>query len=145
MRIIQWALALSAVALAALSVAACGAKKPDGPPTPLVAAARPLQKDVVDWDDYVGRFEAIQDVQVRPRVSGQITRIAFREGVEVKKGQFLFEIDPRPFQAALAQAEAQAARAQATLTNAQAERARAAELLKARAVSQEEFEQKQAA
>ena len=132
-------------ALSALALAACGAKRPDGPPMQTVAAARPLQRDVTDWDDYVGRFEAIQDVQVRPRVSGQITKIAFREGVEVKQGQFLFEIDPRPFEAALAQAQGQAARAQATLANAQTERARAAELLKARAVSQEEVEQKVAA
>jgi RND family efflux transporter MFP subunit len=133
------------VMLAALSVAACGAKKAEAPPTPLVATSHPLQRDITDWDDYVGRFEAIQDVDVRPRVSGQIVRIDFREGVEVKKGQFLFEIDPRPFQAALAQAQGQAARAQATLTNAQSERARAATLLQAQAVSHEEYEQKQAA
>ncbi len=133
------------VMLVALVVGACAARKPDPPSAPLVAASRPLQRDVIDWDDYVGRFEAIQDVQVRPRVSGQITRIDFREGVEVKKGQFLFEIDPRPFRAALAQAEAQAARATATLANAQAERTRAASLLETQAVSREEFEQKVAA
>jgi RND family efflux transporter MFP subunit len=131
--------------LVALGLGACAAKKPEAPPTPLVATSRPLQRDVTDWDDYVGRFEAIQDVQVRPRVSGQITRIDFREGVEVKKGQFLFEIDPRPFRAALAQAEGQAARAAATSINAKSERARAATLLEAQAVSHEEYEQKQAA
>jgi len=131
-------------AMAVLTVSACGGRRPGPPPAPLVAVSRPLQRDVTDWDDYVGRFEAIQDVQVRPRVSGQITRIAFREGVEVKKGQFLFEIDPRPFQAALAQAQGQEARAAATLTNAQSERARAAVLLQAQAVSHEEYEQKQA-
>ena len=136
---------LALAALAALFLAACAAKKPDAPPTPLVAVSKPLQKDVVDWDDYVGRFEAIQDVQVRPRVSGQITRIAFREGVEVKQGQFLFEIDPRPFRAALGQAQGQAARAAAAYANAQAERTRAAALLQDHAVSQEEFEQKDAA
>jgi RND family efflux transporter MFP subunit len=128
-----------------LSLTACAAKKADAPPAPLVAVSRPLQKDVVDWDDYAGRFEGIQDVQVRPRVSGQITKIAFREGVEVKQGQFLFEIDPRPFQAALSQAKGQEARAAATLANAQSERARAETLLQGRAVSQEEFEQKVAA
>jgi RND family efflux transporter MFP subunit len=137
----SWPLA----ALASLALTACAAKKAAAPPTPLVAVSRPLQKDVVDWDDYVGRFEGIQDVQVRPRVSGQITKIAFREGVEVKQGQFLFEIDPRPFQAALNQAKGQEARAAATFTNAQTERARAEALLQARAVSQEEFEQKVAA
>jgi RND family efflux transporter MFP subunit len=131
--------------LVALLAAACGPKKPPAPPPPTVAVAHPLQRDVVDWDDYVGRFEAIQDVQVRPRVSGQIQRIDFREGVEVKAGQFLFEIDPRPFQAALARSKADAARAAATLANARTELARAQELLKVQAVSREEYEQKVAA
>ena len=131
--------------VAALSAAACAPKKPPPPPQPTVAVAHPLQRDVTDWDDYSGRFEAIQDVQIEPRVSGQITKIAFREGVEVKKGQFLFEIDPRPFRAALAQAQGSAASAVATLANARTEFARAGELLKVRAVAKEEFEQKQAA
>jgi len=131
--------------LVALATAACGPRKPPPPPPPTVAAAHPLQRDVIDWDDYVGRFEAIQNAEIRPRVSGQVTRIAFREGREVKKGQFLLEIDPRPFRAALAQAQAQAARAQATLANAQTELARARLLLQTRAVSQEEYEQKLAA
>lgn len=131
--------------ISAALLAGCGKDKPAGPPPQMVAVARPLQRDVVDWDDYVGRFEAIQDVQVRPRVSGQITRIAFREGVEVAKGQFLFEIDPRPFRAALAQAQADVARAGATLANAGTELARARELLAAQAVSREEYEQKLAA
>jgi RND family efflux transporter MFP subunit len=130
------------VVLFALAVGGCGAPKGEAPPPPLVAAARPLQRDVTDWDDYAGRFEAIQDVQVRPRVSGQITRIDFRDGIDVKKGQSLFEIDPRPFQAALEQAQGQAARAAATLTNAQSERARAETLLQSQAVSHEEYEQK---
>jgi RND family efflux transporter MFP subunit len=140
-----WWASWPATALASLTLTACAAKKAEAPATPLVAVSRPLQKDVVDWDDYAGRFEGIQDVQVRPRVSGQITKIAFREGVEVKQGQFLFQIDPRPFQAALNQAKGQEARAAATFTNAQTERARAAALLQTRAVSQEEFEQKVAA
>jgi RND family efflux transporter MFP subunit len=131
--------------LIAISATGCGARGPPPPPPPVVAAAHPLQREVVDWDDYVGRFEAIQDVQVRPRVSGQVTRIAFREGVEVKRGQFLFEIDPRPFRAALAQAQGQAARAEATLANAKTELARAKELLQVQSVSREEYEQKLAA
>lgn len=131
--------------LVALSAGGCAREKPAPPPPPTVAVAHPLQRDVIDWDDYVGRFEAIQDVQVRPRVSGQVTRIAFRQGVEVKEGQFLFEIDPRPFRAALARAQAEAARAAATLANARAEHVRARELLQSRAISIEEAEQKQAA
>ncbi len=131
--------------LVAISAAGCRQDRLSAPPPQIVAAAHPLQRDVVDWDDYVGRFEAIQDAQVRPRVSGQITRIAFREGVEVKKGQFLFEIDPRPYRAALARAQGEAARAAATLANARTEFARAKELLESQAVSREEYEQKLAA
>jgi RND family efflux transporter MFP subunit len=130
--------------LVTLTAAGCAKPKPPPPPAPTVAVAHPLQRDVTDWDDYSGRFEAIQDVQIQPRVSGQITKIAFREGVEVKKGQFLFEIDPRPFAAALAQAKGSEASAAATLANAQTEFARAGELFKVRAVAKEELEQKQA-
>jgi RND family efflux transporter MFP subunit len=131
--------------LVALAATGCHAPKPPPPQPPAVAVARPLQRDVVDWDDYAGRFEAIQDVSVLPRVSGQITRIAFREGVEVKEGQFLFPIDPRPFRAALGQAEGQEARAKATLVNARTELARARELLQVQVDSREEYEQKLAA
>src|SRR4051812_2248746 len=104
-----WRASWPLTALASLTLTACAAKKADAPAMPLVAVSRPLQKDVIDWDDYAGRFEGIEDVQVRPRVSGQITKIAFREGVEVKRGEFLFQIDPRPFQAALDQARGQEA------------------------------------
>jgi RND family efflux transporter MFP subunit len=132
---------LSGAALAAL-LGACSNAPPPPPAPPLVSVAYPLQRDVVDWDDYVGRFEALQDVEVRPRVSGQITRIGFRDGAKVSKGQFLFELDPRPFQAALAQARAEEARAAATLVNARSEFARVKQLLAENAVSREEYEQK---
>jgi RND family efflux transporter MFP subunit len=124
---------------------ACGNAPPPPPPAPLVSAGYPLQRDVVDWDDYVGRFEAIQDVEVRPRVSGQIVRIGFRDGLNVRKGQFLFEIDPRPYAAALAEARADEAGAAATLANARTEFAREQALLGANAVSREEYDQKLAA
>ena len=134
----------SGAALGAL-LAACGNAPPPAPPAPLVSAGYPLERNVVDWDDYVGRFEAIQDVEVRPRVSGQIVRIGFRDGLKVGKGQFLFGIDPRPYAAALAQARADEARASAALANARTEFARGRELLSANAVSREEYEQKLAA
>jgi RND family efflux transporter MFP subunit len=129
----------------ALVVTACAPEPPAPPPPPTVSVANPLQRVVTDWDDYVGRFEAIQDVQVMPRVSGQVTRVGFREGVEVGRGQFLFEIDPRPYRAALAQAEAEVARARATLLNARQEAARSRTLLASNAASREEFEQRTAA
>src|SRR3569623_595937 len=131
----------SGAALAAL-LAACSNAPPPAPPAPLVSAAYPHERDVADWDEYVGRFEAIQDVEVRPRVSGQVVRIAFRDGLRVGKGQFLFEIDPRPYAAALAQARAEEARAAASLANARTELARAQGQLAATAVSRAEYEAK---
>jgi RND family efflux transporter MFP subunit len=131
-------------AFAAL-LGACGNAPPEAPPAQSVSAGYPLQRNVVDWDDYVGRFEAIQDVEVRPRVSGQIVRIAFRDGLKVSKGQFLFEIDPRPYAAALAEARADEAGAAATLANARAELARAQALLGAKFVSRADYDRKLAA
>ena len=130
--------------LAGLTAAACAkADKPAAPP-PTVTVSQPLQKEVVDWDDYVGRFEAVDQVDVRPRVSGYLQTIGFKDGEIVKKGQLLFVIDPRPFQAALDQAKAQAERAQATLTNARTALTRGQALLAARAISQEELDNRQA-
>jgi RND family efflux transporter MFP subunit len=126
-------------------VAACSNAPPPAPPAPLVSAGYPLQRSVVDWDDYVGRFEAIQDVDVRPRVSGQIVRIGFHDGLKVSKGQFLFELDQRPFAAALAQARADEARAAAALVNARAEFARAGALVRDGFLSRAQYDQKQAA
>ena len=126
----------------AIFCTSCGDGSPPPPPVPVVSVSQPLQRNVVDWDDYVGRFEAIEDVEIRPRVSGTVTRIFFRNGDDVQKGEPLFEIDPRPYRAALAQAEAETARARATLTNAQSELARAKTLLDLEAISKEEYETK---
>lgn len=147
----QWAvrriIALPDAALAAaltIALAACSPAAPPPPPKPHVSAAVPLQRQVVDWDDYVGRFEAVQDVEIRPRVSGTVESVNFREGVEVAKGQVLFTIDPRPYRAAAAQARAELAKAEALVTNARTELARAQNLVDAQAISREEFETKQA-
>jgi RND family efflux transporter MFP subunit len=129
----------------ALLVGACSSPQPKAPPPSPVVAATPLERRVVDWDDYVGRFEAVQDAEVRPRVSGQILRTMLQPGQHVRQGQPLFEIDPRPYRAALAQAQAEVARANAVLVNARQERVRAADLFKAQATSREELEQKEAA
>lgn len=129
-------------ALAALVLlAGCGGgQAPPPPPTPQVTVATPLQRDVVDWDDYTGRFEAPQDVELRPRVDGVITGIHFRDGQDVGKGQRLFTIDPRPYLARLNSAQAQVAKAQAALTNARQVTARSQALASAQAVSKEELE-----
>lgn len=125
-----------------VALAACSKSAPPPPPAPQVTVALPLQRDIVDWDEYVGRFEAIQDVELRPRVSGTIDTVLFANGQRVRAGEALFTIDPRPYAAALAQARAQAAKAQAALTNARSELARADKLLAAQAISKEEYETK---
>jgi len=129
---------------AALALSSCSNATKPPPPLPQVTVALPLQRDVVDWDEYVGRFEAIQDVELRPRVSGTIDRILFANGQHVRQGQPLFIIDPRPYAAALAQAQAQVAKSNAALVNARSELARADKLLAAQAISKEEYETKQA-
>ena len=132
---------------AALALSACGGGE-SGPPqqgAPPVTVSQPLVQQVVDWDEFVGRFEAIQDVEVRPRASGYLQGVHFRDGEFVRKGQLLFTIDARPTEAALAQARAQLAQAQATLANARTELARSQSLASQRAASQEEVESRQAA
>jgi RND family efflux transporter MFP subunit len=132
---------LAAASLAAISLSACAGKKtPPAPPPPTVIVAHPLQKQIVDWDDYVGRFEAIDSVDVRPRVTGYLQSIGFRDGQVVRKGQVLFVIDPRPYQAALEQAKGQEAHAAAALQNAKIELARAEKLLAAKAISEQEYQ-----
>ncbi|MEA3043905.1 MAG: rane fusion protein multidrug efflux system [Sphingomonadales bacterium] len=127
-------------------LAACGSgEKAAAPPPPPVTVAAPLVREVVDWDDYVGRFEAIESVAVKPRVSGYLQAVHFRDGDFVRRGQLLFTIDPRPAQAQLDQARAQLARAEATLVNARTELARSRALAADRAASVEEVEQRTAA
>ncbi|MFV4649248.1 efflux RND transporter periplasmic adaptor subunit, partial [Mycobacterium tuberculosis] len=91
-------------------------------------------------DDYVGQFIAVDSVDVRPRVSGYLQSVAFKDGQTVKKGQLLFVIDPRPYQALVDQSKAQVARQEATLANAKAQRARSETLLAAHAVSQQDYD-----
>ena len=117
----------------------------DGQPLPTVTVAEPLQKQVVLWDDYVGRFEASQAVEIRPRVSGALVAIHFRDGDMVRKGQLLFTIDPRPFRATLAEAQARVASATTALSLARSELARANRLIADQAVSAEEVDSLRAA
>ena len=118
----------------------CGAKTPPPPSTPAVTVAMPLAMNVIDWDDYVGQFTAIDSVDVRPRVTGYLLGVGFKDGDMVKKGQTLFTIDPRPYEAAAEQARGQVARAAATLVNARGELARGRTLLAAHAISQQSFD-----
>ncbi|MDG6348834.1 efflux RND transporter periplasmic adaptor subunit [Luteimonas sp. 8-5] len=141
-------LALSLAAAIALVVAGCDTNAQEAghmPPPPAVSVATVLSKPVHQWDTFNGRVSAVESVELRPRVSGYVQRVAFDEGQEVKKGDLLFVIDPRPYQAALDQAKAQLQRARAEARLAQAQDARAQTLIEARAISREEFETRKAA
>lgn len=109
-------------------------------PPSVVTVATPLSGMVTDWDDYVGRFEASQAVEVRPRVSGQLVGVHFKDGDIVRRGQLLFTIDARPFTAALAETQAQVASASTALSLARSELARATRLIADEAVSAQEVD-----
>jgi RND family efflux transporter MFP subunit len=132
--------AIAAAASLALFAAGCVKKKPPPAPPPTVFVSKPVQRRMVDWDDYVGRFVAINSVDVRPRVSGYIQSIRFTDGQIVHKGQVLFVIDPRPYEAALTQAKGQEGHAEATLANAKVELVRAEKLLADHAISEQEYQ-----
>ena len=111
------------IAAVGLTIAANPASA-QGPASPPVTVATPLTAKVVDWDEYTGRFEAVNRVVLRARVSGYLQKIDFQDGQLVKKGDLLFQIDPRPFKVAHASAEAQlqSARAEQHRTVAQLKR-----------------------
>jgi RND family efflux transporter MFP subunit len=121
-------------------LAGCSQAAPSAPPPPGVTVAATLEREINEWDEFSGRLEAVDAVEVRPRVSGYIQRIAFAEGKEVKKGDVLFEIDPRPYAADLerAEAELQQARTRAALAAKEVERAE--KLVAVQAISREEFD-----
>ncbi|MGE5524099.1 MAG: efflux RND transporter periplasmic adaptor subunit [Rhodospirillaceae bacterium] len=130
---------LAAVFLLVL-VSACSRETPPAPPPPTVSVANPLLKNVVDWDEYIGHFEAPQSVELRARVTGQVTQILFRDGQDVRKGQPLFVIDPQPYKAELDQARAAVESAKATRENAVSIEARSAILEEKHTVSKEKLE-----
>jgi len=109
-----------------------------------VDAAQVIVRPVRQWDEFSGRTAATDAVDVRARVSGYIDRIAFKEGGEVKAGDLLFVIDPRPYRAAYDSAVAQLAHARATEQLAQEEEQRAQRLIAGNAISREEFDMRHA-
>jgi len=125
--------------LAVLVISACG-KTPDtaaSMPAAKVSVAKVLEQPVNEWDEFTGRLEAPETVEIRPRVSGQIDEVAFTEGALVKKGDLLFQIDPRPFQAEVRRLEAQLAQARATATRSENEAQRGERLRQSNAISAE--------
>src|SRR5580700_4990410 len=126
-------------------LAACGQSQSQpqaAPPPPQVTIAKPTSKMIADQDEYVGRFVAVESVEVRARVPGYLEAIHFQDGQMVKAGDLLFTIDRRPFQIALAQAQASLAQAKATLAFAESDLARAQGLAIGSVITQQTFDQR---
>jgi multidrug efflux system membrane fusion protein len=128
------------VGLLMLALAACGQKTPPPAPPAAVTVAEVKEQEINEWDEFTGRIEAVDAVDIRPRVSGYIQRVAFAEGKEVNKGDVLFIIDPRPYQAELARADAELQRARTRAALAAKEVVRAERLVAVQAISREEFD-----
>jgi multidrug efflux system membrane fusion protein len=132
-----WPLPLALAA--ALMLSACG-QAPEATqqmPAAQVSVAEVIEQPINEWDEFTGRLEAPESVDVRPRVSGFIDRVAFDEGSLVKKGDLLFQIDPRPFQAEVKRLEAQLQQARASQTRTLSEARRGERLRKSNAISAE--------
>jgi RND family efflux transporter MFP subunit len=125
----------------AIVVAGCkGPGAPPPPPTPGVTVSRPLQRDVIEWDQFSGYLSSPKTVTVNARVSGLVVQAPFQEGAIVHAGDLLFKIDPRPFQADLDNKEAAVAQAKATTEKTKADFERSTVLLKAEVVARADYD-----
>jgi len=138
------ALSLAVLSLAALTLGR-DKQPPAAPPLQAVTVAEVPEREINEWDEFTGRLEAVDQVEIRPRVSGSITRVTFAEGKEVKKGEVLFEIDPRPYQADLDRAQAELERARSAAALAASEVERASRLVHLQAISREEYDSRTSA
>jgi len=129
-----------AVALCILSTGCKQSTQAPALPPPPVTIATPIHKEIVEWDEYTGRTEAIESVDVRPRVSGYIDQISFKDGQLVKPGDVLFVIDPRPYQDVLDQAKANLQDAEALRQLKVANFARAEKLFQNKVTAKEEYD-----
>src|SRR5437879_1309703 len=132
------------IPLVALALTSCGDKPP--PPAaaaaPPVTVAQPVKRTVTDWDEFTGRFEAVEEVQVRARVGGFVTSVEFRDGAIVRAGDLLYVIDARPFEAVALQADGQLSDARAKAELAKRELDRALTLVQTSAVSESIVDQR---
>jgi multidrug efflux system membrane fusion protein len=128
----------------AVALAGCSdSQKAAAPPPPTaVTVANPVKRSIVDHDDYVGRFVAVDSVEIRARLSGYLSRIDFQDGQMVNKGDLLFTVDRRPFQIVLDQARANLELAKANLAFAESDLARGQELLRNKTITEQTFEQR---
>ena len=124
-------------------VSGCSKSLPARTPTPpQVTVVQPITREVVEWDEYIGRLESPETVEVRARVSGYLDKVHFKEGKEVKKGDLLFTIDPRPYQAEYDRADADHQRALSQAELAKNDFERAKRLIATKAISEEDFDTK---
>jgi RND family efflux transporter MFP subunit len=130
-----------AVFLAGCEKNASFARDATAPPPPEVSVSKPISRDITDYFEFPGQTAAVGEVEVRARVTGYLLKVCFEDGQEVKKGAFLYEIDPRPYQADLDRAEGDLARLNALLNKAKADLLRAERLRPSGAMSQDEYEQ----
>jgi RND family efflux transporter MFP subunit len=113
-----------------------------GPPPPAVTVATPVQRTVVDQDEYVGRFVAVNSVEIRSRLAGYLSEIHFKDGQMVKEGDLLFTIDRRPFEIALEQMRANLAQARANLAFTEADLTRGQSLLTNKTITEQAYDQR---
>jgi RND family efflux transporter MFP subunit len=135
---------IAALIAVATLVASCGEQKQQagGPPPPEVTVAKPVKRTVVDYDEYVGRFAAINSVEIRARVSGYLDKVHFKDGQLVKQGDLLFTIDKRPFQNTLDQARANLVQAQSNLAFTESDYTRGQQLVRDKTITDQTFEQR---
>jgi multidrug efflux system membrane fusion protein len=134
----------TAVTLALLALAGCseGARQTSAPPPPNVTVAKPAQRAIVDQDEYVGRFVAVDAVEVRARVSGYLDKVTFQDGQLVKQGDLLFTIDKRPFQNTVDQARANLELAKSNLVFTQGDLDRAKQLVRDKTITEQVYDQR---
>jgi RND family efflux transporter MFP subunit len=137
---------LAGLLMLAPIIASCGQGAPTGPasapPPPQVTVATPEKRTVSDMQEYVGRFLAVDSVEVRARVSGYLEKVHFQDGQLVKQGDLLFTIDPRPFRNALDQARAVLAQARSNQQYADADVTRGAQLVRDKTITEQIYEQR---
>jgi RND family efflux transporter MFP subunit len=142
-------LRLAIFAAPLLALTACGdsdsSKGKGAPPPPQVTVATPVKRTIIDRDEYVGRFVAVDAVEIRARVSGYLEEVHFTDGALVKRDQLLFTVDRRPYQVQLDQSKADLERAKAQVDLANADLKRAEELIDRKTISEAIFEQRQQA
>ncbi len=113
------------------------------PPAPELTVSQPIARDIIEWDEYLGRFDAVEEVKMQARVSGYLTNVNFTDGQNVNAGDLLFTIDPRPFERALEQAKAQLDQTKVQVSNAALDVDRGRPLLKREIISRKTFDDRE--